>query len=339
MRKKRLSYIYVSAHILIWVLLFLLPFALPPYDSVRLNTRFIVYWATWVLERAGIFYIFYIYVIRRHLKPGSFLKFIGVSLIIYILYIGFEIAINYPISLFTYPKDKFDITSKIFSSMFVNAFFIAFALFISMLESWFTAQRYRQEVERERLESELKMLRFQVNPHFLFNTLNNIHTLVYKKSDKAPEAVLKLSSLMRYMLYEADGERVSLSKELEYLDNFVELQKLRFNSSRQVTMKIDGEPEGYEIAPLLLIPFIENAFKHGTRSSKATTIDISISIHNGKLTFICQNDTFPESGSDINSGIGLANVRKRLDLMYSGHYQLDIDKSDHKYYVTLIISL
>lgn len=262
-----------------------------------------------------------------------------VSISVFICFICLELSVDYLVSLIINSKEKIRLANGLIGKIFVDTFIIGVALFVSLVENWFLSQQFEQEAEREKLESELKMLKFQVNPHFLFNTLNNIHTLVYKKSNKAPEAVLKLSSLMRYMLYETEGDRVSLKRELEYLHNFVELQKLRLTDNQRVSMKIEGNPDGYEIAPLLLIPFIENAFKHGTCTSKSATIEISFHISNGELIFNCTNDLQPNSESKSGSGIGLANVKKRLDLIYSGRYRLNIDTNNEKYSLTLSLYL
>jgi len=337
-QKRKPNNIYIAAHILIWMLIALLPFVFSG-STVWQKPGFLVSWIFSLIESIGMFYLFYGYIIKQYLKPNRFLKFVLVSISVFICFICLELSVDYLVSLIINSKEKIRFANGLIGKVFVDTFIIGVALFVSLVENWFLSQQFRQEAEREKLESELKMLKFQVNPHFLFNTLNNIHTLVYKKSDKAPEAVLKLSSLMRYMLYETEGDRVSLKRELEYLHNFVELQKLRLTDNQRVSMKIEGNPDGYEIAPLLLIPFIENAFKHGTSTSKSATIEIAFHISNGELIFNCTNDLQPNSVSKSGSGIGLANVKKRLDLIYSGRYRLNIDTNNEKYSLTLSLSL
>lgn len=193
-------------------------------------------------------------------------------------------------------------------------------------------------MEKEKLESELKMLRNQVNPHFLFNTLNNIHTLVYKKSDKASDAIMKLSGLMRYMLYETNSEIVLLEKELEYLKNYVELQRLRFTNPNQVNFTVEGDSSNKTIAPLLLVPFIENAFKHGLSAGNTSSIDIRINISESVLTFYCSNGFKSGADPDIHSGIGLNNVEKRLNLLYNNRHSLKINKLDNRFEVNLSLT-
>jgi sensor histidine kinase YesM len=338
MQKHKPNKYYVAVHILAWMLIAILPFVFPGRNSM-LKYDFIVTWGVSLTLSIGVFYIYYGFVFKRYLKQDALLKFVFISLSVLAGYIGFELVFGYlahqTIGFIEHNGYRDIIIRKIFS----NTFIIGVALFVSMVENWLRAQKYQQAIERERLESELKMLKFQVNPHFLFNTLNNIHTLVYKKSERAPEAILKLSSLMRYMLYETDGNRVSLAKELEYLQTFVELQKLRLAGNQQVAFIIEGDPNGYEIAPLLLVSFIENAFKHGARASQDTLIEIVITIANGMLTFCCTNDFWDNSQSEVNSGIGQANVKKRLELMYRGGYQLSVNTANDKYSVNLTLSL
>jgi len=338
MQNEKPNTIYISVHILFWILITSIPILLQRKVFLQ-NSEFVITWTISLLESVGVFYLFYGCVIKRYFKPNKLLRFAIAVFLVLIVYIGFELVIdNLAITIFEL-KDTYKLIQRIVSKLFSNTFIIGVALFINLIENWLRSQKYQKAIERERLESELKMLKFQINPHFLFNTLNNLHTLVYKKSDLAPEVVMKLSSLMRYMLYETEGNSVSLTKELEYLQNFVELQKLRLASNQQVIMTIKGEANGYEIAPLLLVPFIENAFKHGTRASKETQIEILVSISDGVLTFNCINDYQPNVQSQVDSGIGLTNVKKRLELMYNGRYQLEIDTNNSKYNVNLTLSL
>lgn len=338
MEKHKPNKYYVAVHILAWILIAILPFVFPGRSSM-FKYDFIVTWGVSLTLSIGVFYIYYGFVFKRYLKQDALLKFVFISLSVLAGYIGFELVFGYLANQTIGYREHNGYRDIIIRKIFSNTFIIGAALFVSMVENWLRAQKYQQAIERERLESELKMLKFQVNPHFLFNTLNNIHTLVYKKSERAPEAILKLSSLMRYMLYETDGNRVSLAKELEYLQNFVELQKLRLAGNQQVAFIVEGDPNGYEIAPLLLVSFIENAFKHGARASQDTLIEIVITIANGTLTFSCTNDFWDNSKSEVNSGIGQANVKKRLELMYRGRYQLSVNTTNDKYSVNLTLSL
>lgn len=206
--------------------------------------------------------------------------------------------------------------------------------------------RARQQMIKERetvdLQSELTFLRSQISPHFMFNVLNNLVSLARKKSDKLEPSLINLSQLMRYMLYESDDNRVFLSKELEYLKSYINLQMLRYGSDVTVNLETNGELDMYAIEPMLLIPFVENAFKHGTGMIGHAVIDIVVSADDIKnqLNFKVQNIVSPQDISkDSNSGIGIMNVRRRLAILYPGKHTLDIVNAGSTFTVNLNIAL
>ena len=214
-----------------------------------------------------------------------------------------------------------------------------YALFMQLAIGWFETQKLKSELLVERQSSELALLRSQINPHFLFNTLNNIYSLVYKKSEDAPEAVMKMSAIMRYMLYDATTDKVLLEKEIEYLKSFIELEKLRIRHKDFVELVISGNVEGRTIAPMLLIPFVENAFKHGSKSVGNPGIRINLSIEPREIRFkvsnhLRKNTTVPV---DQMGGIGLNNIRRRLNLLYLGKHRLEISTDENLYNVNLIL--
>ncbi|MEM6698835.1 MAG: histidine kinase [Bacteroidota bacterium] len=198
---------------------------------------------------------------------------------------------------------------------------------VTIFSSFFLAKQYLQfknraeRVEKEKVKAELDFLKAQINPHFYFNTLNNLYGLALLKSDKAPNAILKLSEIMEYVIYDARTERVPLEKEIEYLKNYVELERLRLEENAKVQFEIEGEGKGLQIAPLLLLPLVENAFKHGTINAEKVDIEIRIQIDEkeGNLTLSVKN--YFET-SDRKAGLGIENLRKRLDLMYLNTYDL-----------------
>ncbi len=203
---------------------------------------------------------------------------------------------------------------------------------------WYIQDRERKEMEKQQLISELSFLKSQVNPHFLFNSLNGIYALAIKKSDKTPDAVLQLSELMRHMLYESDREEVELEKEVEYLKNYIQLQKLRMPTDAQVSFETEGDISRKMIAPMLFIPFIENAFKHGVDADGAT-IQIKMLVKGNILTFDMMNRVSQAKSKDSSSGIGLMNVRKRLDLLYGNRYKLEYKESNGNFVVHLYLNL
>ncbi|WP_040628534.1 sensor histidine kinase [Mucilaginibacter paludis] len=202
----------------------------------------------------------------------------------------------------------------------------------------------REEMIRERetihLRTELNFLRSQISPHFMFNVLNNLVALARKKSDALEPAIMNLSQLMRYMLYESDDNLVPLTREIEYLKNYIELQRLRFSDSVKVTMNINGDPGLITIEPMLLIPFVENAFKHGTGLLEEPVILISLDISDTAIQFRALNSVNLLDGSkDKGSGIGLANVQRRLAILYPEKHELRIFKRDSSFIIELTIQL
>ena len=204
---------------------------------------------------------------------------------------------------------------------------------------WFKNVQIKTQLLNQNLTSELAFLKSQINPHFLFNTLNNIHTLAYKKSDDAPESIMKLSELMRYMIYESNADKVSLKKEMVHLRSFIDLQELRFKTKGIVQLKVDGDVEVYEIAPLLLLPLVENAFKHGEHLNRIGAIQINLSCDDSAIHFHIQNEWREKQDvqKDKVGGIGLENIQRRLELIYKEQFTLEIEKSSPHYTVSLTI--
>lgn len=212
--------------------------------------------------------------------------------------------------------------------------FIVPVIFVTALSTGYGFIRYmlaedkaRQEEQQERLKSEVSFLRTQISPHFIFNVLNSIVYLIRSKSEQAEQVTMKLSELMRYMLYQSGDAQVALDQEVAYLKNYVELQKIRFEDDVDIRLHIQGVAvAAHRIEPMLLIPFVENAFKHGVGLVSQPLIDISLKLDDKTLIFEILNKIAPESAADKDpaSGIGLKNVRRRLELLYPGKHQLDV---------------
>ena len=228
-----------------------------------------------------------------------------------------------------------------YNSMRLVTVYGIYALLIQLAIGWFDTQKLKTELLLEKQSGELALLRSQINPHFLFNTLNNIYSLVYKKSEDAPEAVMKMSSIMRYMLYDATTDKVLLEKEIEYLKSFIELEKLRIRHKDFVEMNIAGNVEGRTIAPMLLIPFVENAFKHGSRNVTNPGIRINLIIEPQQIRFDVRNQVRKNSTGtkDQGGGIGLTNLRRRLNLLYPGKHQLEIYSDESSFNVQLTLKI
>ena len=208
---------------------------------------------------------------------------------------------------------------------------------------WFGLQNEKKELERQNLQSELKFLRSQINPHFFFNTLNNLYALTLKKSDLAPEIVLRLSEMMRYMLYESNEKEVSLEKEVNYVKNYIELEKLRQSEKFKIDFQLNGDPNGKRIAPLMFIPFLENSFKHGLDAQiKEGFVNIKLNLKEDSVEMDINNSKPVNSLSPKKSksgGIGLENVQRRLKLLYPNRHLLKILNQEDSFNVSLKIEL
>lgn len=205
---------------------------------------------------------------------------------------------------------------------------------------WFSQQQRNQELERERLQAELKFLKSQINPHFLFNTLNNLYALSLQKSDKAPEMILKLSEMMRYLLYESNEKMVPLANEIRCMENYIELERIRQDERTKINLEITCDTHGKMIAPLLFIPFLENSFKHGVNSAiEAGWIHVRLAEKENALLFEVENSKPAKPVKKGNeNGIGLQNARRRLELIYPDKHELKISDT-HTYKTNLKIQL
>lgn len=216
---------------------------------------------------------------------------------------------------------------------------------VKIITDWGRQLRERQELQTQTMQSELRFLKSQINPHFLFNTLNNLYALTLKKSDKAPDIVIKLSEMMRYMLYECNEKEVLLSKEVNYIKNYLDLERLRQGKNTEINFKISGNIADQKIAPLMFTPFLENSFKHGLShniSKGYVNISLGTDTEAETITFFIENskpDT-PMPKSDRRSGgIGLVNIHRRLNLLYPDNYDLKIEDRPHSYAVKLQLNL
>ena len=209
---------------------------------------------------------------------------------------------------------------------------------LRMYVEWNKNEDLRKIVEKVNIQSELQFLKTQLNPHFLFNSLNAIYALSVKKSPDTSQAIVNLSELMRYMLYETDKDLVPLGKEIEYIKSYVQLQRLRLSDSENVNLNISGEDKGKVIPPLLFISFIENAFKYGTDYQGKTDVRINLSIEDTSIKLIVKNKIGVFNRPSKSSGIGLENVRNRLKLLYPNAHELVVENNGETYTVNLTLT-
>jgi sensor histidine kinase YesM len=295
-----------------------------------------------VLFNILIVYFNILYLVPAYLVKGKYAQYLILLLATTFIVTPLRIIIFYA-KFAAYPTLQQELLTNL-NLYFLITFFIANAsTVVKIISDWFRQQRQTQELRTQNMQSELNFLKSQINPHFLFNTLNNLYALTLRKSDKAPDIVIKLAEMMRYMLYECNEKKVPLSKEINYLRNYLDLEQLRQHEGIDIRFSVNGNIHEQQIAPLLIIPFLENAFKHGVNHQLTEGfIHVSVDIADTKLTFHIENS---KGGPIIrpdgrrSGGIGLVNVRRRLDLLYPGHYQLAIDDHPHTYSVHLSIEL
>jgi two-component system LytT family sensor kinase len=330
----------IAIHVLIWLGLYMIPYI----DDTRqhISPHFIWRNTMLFLLLVSFFYFNTYYLIRKFFLPGKLfyylLAILGCLVFISVTHLLFSSIID------TYVPSEFHhpgVLHRLFFPVFPSLFAFAISTAIKITNEWFKAEKQKKEMENEKLHSELAFLKSQVNPHFLFNILNNICSLARKKSDNTENAIIQLSRIMRYMLYDSKDEKVSLEKEVEYLQNYIDLQRLRISDSVIINFKIEGNIDGKMVEPMLLIPFVENAFKHGVSYLEASHIDIRLKIDNSDLQFRVENNRIKKNDNPIQqeSGIGLKNVLRRLDLLYPGTHTINIEETTTKYIVNLDISL
>ena len=219
-----------------------------------------------------------------------------------------------------------------------NVFFSAMGIFLCFVLKVINDYVHNEDIRHEKNQMELQFLRSQINPHFLFNSFNNLYALALTEPEKTPDVLLKLADLTRYMLYESNAEQVLLSKEIAHIHNFVELQSLRYEENFHVELKLDLDQEELFIAPLILISFVENAFKHGTLDEPDDPVTISLVTVNNDMTFFVRNK-ISWLNKDSTGGIGIKNVRRRLELLYPNQFDLKIVNNDSHFCCTLLINL
>ena len=295
---------------------------------------------------AILVYFNLLYLVPTYLRQNKFLTYIGLLTLSALI-----ISPLRDITFFFVLQD--DAAAQAGVVKFENQFMTFVGMFgasassslLKIATEWLRDQRNVQVLETQTMQSELNFLKSQINPHFLFNTLNNLYALTLKKSDKAPEIVVKLSEMMRYMLYECNEPRVPLEKEVNYLKNYLDLEKLRQGEDARISFQIHGEIANQEIAPLLFIPFLENSFKHGlTNTIHEGYVNILLDVEDDKVRFEIENskpETLPtETHTKKKSGgIGLVNVRRRLNLLYPEQYELILKDTPRSYAIALDLEL
>ncbi len=294
-----------------------------------------------IILGAAVYYNIYV-LIPKYLVGKKFLGYIGFLLLVVFIVSPLEAFLIY-VKSSDIPEMQANVLMSLNWSFIPNFFILGTSTVVKITVDWYKNIRERQELETETMQSELRFLKSQINPHFLFNTLNSLYALTLKKSDLAPDIVLKLSEMMRYMLYECNEKWVDLSKEVNYIANYLELERLRQGNHVDIHFDVQGNISDQKIAPLMFIPFIENCFKHGLGHHLTKGfVNIRLRVTENEVDLFIENskpESMPKPLHPRSGGIGLVNVRRRLDLLYPGHYSLNIEDSPKTYAVNLKLSL
>ena len=333
-------------HIGFWMFLYLTPLIFSPHESNHMSGYIIHAWPPTLLA-AVLFYINYLVLIERLFLKKKLLLFIliNITLIIICGLISERMRHNMMEDMphpmppqsemmkgprsFWFPHFDFFMILPVFASIGIKTF-----------QKWTRMEKEKIESDRFRLESELKNMKYQLQPHFFFNVLNNIYALIDVSPDKAKETVHSLGKLMRYLLYETETQKVRLGQEIDFIVKYVNLMELRLSDSTKVRMSFPEINHDIEIAPLLYITLIENAFKHGVSGTKDSIIFIEMKVEDNVVHFLTENQYFPKTESDKSkSGIGLENLKRRLELIYPGRYTFTQKLEEEVYRSLLIIDL
>ncbi len=322
----------IAIHITIWSVILLLPYLLSSASQqYRIGGMPGSFFTIAGLIHAGIFYFNAFYLYPKLARGLRWWLYVPAA----ILLIALSLMLKYQLAARWYPDV---LASGSAQFVFAPSLFVFIAsLIYRRITDGVRKERIRKEHEAQQMAAELRFLRSQINPHFLFNVLTNMVSLARQKSDRLEGALIRLSDLMRYMTYDTQATRVTVQQEADYLQSYVELQKLRFSDSVRIEMHVNLDAGAGElpIEPMLLIPFVENAFKHGASRLDDPYIDIGLTVADGQLTLNVVNpfDENPDDVRDDSPGIGLENVRTRLRLLYPGRHQLSTKDSGNLFQV------
>ncbi|RKR04794.1 histidine kinase [Flavobacterium sp. 90] len=339
-------YIFVGLHILVWLLLgFTLLFYIPLTWNIVLPAIF------WLWQSIVLFFMIVVFYFNAHIiVPRTIIKdnispfFILTLFIIFVMQL-IAYLYNYNTDLHNklaiilgfkkYRNDYFD--NYVFT---ITLLVLGISTSYSMLRHWQKAAQHKQKLEQDKTMAELAMLKAQINPHFFFNSLNSIYSLTYTNIEDSRSALHTLSRMMRYLLYSTEGERTTLLKEAEFMKDFIALMKLRANKKLTITTDIPEKIHDFPIVPMLLLPLVENAFKHGIHATDKSEIYIKLRQNGNVLEFEVENTFFEKTSTTDQGGIGLTNTKRRLHLIYPNKHLMTsgIDQNG-KYKVNLQITL
>jgi two-component system, LytTR family, sensor kinase len=338
MSKRRITYI----HIFIWLFAV---FANLPYTNFRqsMSPQQILTILIAFLYLMVVFYLFYLVLVPVFLNRKKMTEFFGFSFLIVLLMPFLGYTLLFLVRAFfdgTFHPFYRDYSVRMHMSGYYPVLTAAvFGSFFRVIINWYIAMNQKAELDKQKLAVELDLLKSKLNPHFLFNTLNNIDSLIRKNPEEASAALIRLSGMMRYLTYETSSELVELKKEIEYIRNFIELYRMRIKAPDDIRFEVKGKLN-VMISPALFVPLIENAFKFASFRNKKPGVDIHLGTNNGIVTFEISNfyETNSNNSESGHSGYGILNLKKRLELTYPEKHQLLIVPGESQYYVKLTIN-
>lgn len=349
------KWIKVTLHAIAWIILIIIPLFLNiAFGGENLHRLYQFYVHTF--SAVAIFYLGYIWLVPRFFlqdkKALYLLILIGIILLTYVItsFIN-ETLLSDPVRDAKFLENYKKVTGDnsippfkvfgFFNHVLASVLISGFAMGLGVMEKLNQNEKRQKELEKEKLNSELAFLKNQVSPHFFFNTLNNIYSLIGIDGPTAQDSVLKLSKLMRYLLYESEHGETQMSHEIDFMNNYIDLMKLRLSPRVELQIDFPQDFPDFSIPPLLFVPFIENAFKHGVSYRDRSFIHIRMKIDDDQISFVAENSNGKISQAEDlqHSGIGLENVRKRLGLLFQGRHKLIIEESETVFHVELFIQI
>lgn len=331
------------SHILVWLVLLLLPYTFTVGAGRPWADLFLFFWfqiALWAI----IFYVNYLYCVNRWLFSNKTLLFsiANVALVFILIWLRYEIITHILPQNIT--KGRTDNEPPFLSRLYIDFFIyllpVAFAIAIQSGKRLVMLNVVRQEADNIKLQSELQYLKYQLQPHFFFNSLNNIYALVDAEPEKAKHTIHSLSKLMRHLLQNSEAESVFLSDEISFLNKYIDLMAIRQQDNVKIEVHFQQHIPEIEIAPLLFVSLVENAFKHGVSATKPSWLYFELKIEGNHLIFITKNYNFSKTEKDMSgSGIGVENLKKRLALLYENRHTLTIKNNSDLYQTTLSIAI
>lgn len=289
---------------------------------------------------AALAYFNYFWLLPRLLRTRRVAEYLLLFAGPYALVVGLRILANRQLAV-SVNQEYLHSAAHTWSVGLGTLFMTAFISLLYFAIHWFALEARTKALEHENLTAELRYLKAQLNPHFLFNTLNNLYYLAYSRSERTPEVVATLAQMMRYMLEEANRPTVELSREIEYLGSYIQLEKLRLNHPIPITLTVDGQPAGRVVAPLIFLAFLENAFKHGVSTTSPTAwVRVHFDLTGSDCCYTVANGKLPAPTPTVSpAGTGLPNVRRRLALSYPHRHELRVEDLPDEYRIHLRLSL